>query len=177
MPMKTSTRFVNAAILNCFTALVLCTVCEFLALSRGNLPGGVWNWQIFGVNFVISWCAATILGMIPGIPALGFAFASKFAKPSDGLKFGLLVNIPINTIYSIVLDLVMSIWSVCLMPVVLFGAPQGGPIQAALMGALMDFPSIWVVCYIVTFLLVQPIEKLARRICNDPAPEMPPAQQ
>ena len=30
---------------------------------------------------------------------------------------------------------------------------------------------------VVTFLLVQPVEKLARTICNDPAPEMPPAQQ
>lgn len=170
MPMKTSTRFVNAAILNCFTALVLCTVCEGLALMRGNLPE--WSWLVFGVNFVISWCAATILGMIPGIPQLGLGFAMKHAKPQDGAKFGLLVNVPINTIYSIVLDLVMSIWSVCLMPTVLFHAPQGGPLVGALIGAAMDFPIIWVVCYIVTFLLVHPVEGVARKICNDPAPQM-----
>lgn len=172
MPMKTSTRFVNAAILNCFTALVLCIVCEALALMRGNLPGNVWNWQIFGVNFVISWCAATILGMIPGIPMLGLNFAMKHAKPQDGAKFGLLVNVPINTVYSVVLDLVMSIWSVCLMPKVLFGAPEGGPLVGALIGAVMDFPIIWAVCFVVTFLLVQPVEKIARKLCNDPAPQM-----
>ena len=32
MPMKTSTRFVKAAVLNLFTALVLCVLCEWLAL-------------------------------------------------------------------------------------------------------------------------------------------------
>ena len=170
MPMKTSTRFVNAAILNCFVALVLCAVCEGLAIARGNLPA--WNWQVFGINFAISWCVATILGMIPGIPKLGFNFAMKFAKPQDGVKFGLLVNVPINTIYSVVLDLVMSIWSVCFVPKVIFGAPQGGPLVGALIGAVVDFPIIWIVCFIVTFLLVQPVEKFARNICNDPAPQM-----
>lgn len=169
MPMKTSTRFVNAAILNCVVAVVLCTVCEFLALARGNMPA--WSWLAFGVNFCISWCVATVIGMIPGVTRLGFGFAGKFAKPTDGLKFGLLVNAAINTVYSVVLDLVMSIWSVCLLPKVVFGAPEGGPLIGALIGAVTDFPIVWVCCFIVTFLLVHPVEGLARRICNDPAPE------
>ena len=69
MPMKTSTRFVKAAILNTCVALVLCVLCEYLALyvfKTADASNG-WIWPMFAINFVFSWCIATILGTIPGI--------------------------------------------------------------------------------------------------------------
>jgi pimeloyl-ACP methyl ester carboxylesterase len=67
--MKTSTRFVKAAILNTCVALVLCFLCEALALyvfKTADASHG-WIWPMFFINFVVSWIIATILGMIPGI--------------------------------------------------------------------------------------------------------------
>jgi large-conductance mechanosensitive channel len=58
------------------------------------------------------------------------------------------------------------------MPKVLFGATEGGQLVGVIIGAVMDFPIIWAVCFVVTFLLVQPVEKIARKLCNDPAPQM-----
>ncbi len=171
MPMKTSTRFVKSAILNVCVALVLCTLCELLALYVfKTVPqeiidvNGGWIWPMFGINFVFSWVIATILGMIPAIPEIGFKFAMKHSNPSEGAKFGALVNIPINTIYSVILGFLVGWLDACVL--------MGAPFIASVFGFFQNFIPVWVACFIVTFLLQGPIENLARKLCNDPAPQM-----
>jgi len=168
--MKTSTRFVNAAILNLFTALALCTLCEWIAILQGQIPG--WAWPVFGINFVLAWCIATIIGMFPGLPKWGVDWAMKRSNPSEGAKFGALVNVPINSVYSLVLCFVMTVWNVVCLPAIFTGTP-GSLFPGVVLGFLTQIVPVWLLCYVVTFLLVQPVEKLARKICNDPAPEMP----
>ena len=166
MPMKTSTRFVKAAILNLCTALVLCTLCEWLALyvfKSADASGG-WIWPMFFINFVVAWCIATIIGMIPSIPEWGFNWAMKRSNPSEGAKFGALVNVPINTVYSVILCYVVGTLDACVL--------GGAPLIASVFGFLQNIIPVWIACFIVTFLLQGPIENLARKICNDPAPEM-----
>ena len=168
MPMKTSTRFVKAAILNTCVALVLCFLCEALALyvfKTADASHG-WIWPMFFINFVVSWIIATILGMIPGIVDFGFNWAMKRSNPSEGAKFGALINVPINTIYSVILCFIIGTLDAC----VLGGAPF---IPVAFIGFAQNIIPVWIACYIVTFLLNGPIENLARKICNDPVPEMP----
>ena len=158
MPMKTSTRFAKAAILNLFTALVLCVLCEWLALyvfHTAELPAGQsWVWPLFFINFVFAWCVATIIGMVPSLPEKSVKWAMKHAKPSDGAKFGALVNVPINTVYAVILCYLV------------------GTLDASVFGFLQNIIPVWVVCYVVTFILQGPIENLARKLTNDPAPQM-----
>jgi len=164
--MKTSTRFVKAAILNTCVALVLCVLCEFLALyvfKTADASNG-WIWPLFFINFVFSWCVATIIGMIPAVPEMGINWALKRSDPSEGAKFGALVNIPINTIYSVILCYLVGALDACVL--------GGAPFIASIVGFAQNIIPVWIACYIVTFLLNGPIENLARRICNDPAPEM-----
>ncbi len=166
MSMKTSTRFVKAAILNTCVALVLCVLCEFLALyvfKTADASNG-WIWPLFFINFVFSWCVATIIGMIPAVPEMGVNWALKRSNPSEGAKFGALVNIPINTIYSVILCYLVGALDACVL--------GGAPFIASIVGFAQNIIPVWIACYIVTFLLNGPIENLARRICNDPAPEM-----
>ena len=88
MPMKTSTRFVKAAILNACVALVLCTLCEFLALyvfKTADASNG-WIWPMFFINFVFSWCVATIIGMIPSIPEKAVQWAMEKGITVQQLK-------------------------------------------------------------------------------------------
>jgi MFS family permease len=157
----------KAAILNLCTALVLCVLCEWLALyvfhTADNSNG--WIWPMFGINFVFAWCIATIIGMIPSIPEKGVKWAMKHAKPSDGAKFGALVNIPINTVYALILCYLVGALDACVL--------GGAPFIASIFGFLQNIIPVWVACYIVTFLLQGPIENLARKACNDPAPAMP----
>lgn len=48
----------------------------------------------------------------------------------------------------------------------------GAPFIAAVIGFFQNIIPVWIACFIVTFLLNGPIENLARKICNDPAPQM-----
>ena len=48
----------------------------------------------------------------------------------------------------------------------------GAPLIASVFGFLQNIIPVWVVCYIVTFILQGPIENLARKLTNDPAPQM-----
>lgn len=166
MPMKTSTRFVKAAFLNLCTALVLCTLCEWLALyvfaDTGYHIG--WQWGLFGINFVFAWCVATIIGMIPQVVDLGFNFAIKRAKPEDGAKFGALINIPINTVYSVVLCYLVGALDACVL--------NGAPFIASIFGFFQNIIPVWIACFVVTFLLQGPIENFARKVCKDPVPPM-----
>ena len=168
MPMKTSTRFAKAAILNLFTALVLCVLCEWLALyvfHTAELPAGQsWVWPLFFINFVFAWCVATIIGMVPSLPEKSVKWAMKHAKPSDGAKFGALVNVPINTVYAVILCYLVVTLDACVL--------GGAPLIASVFGFLQNIIPVWVVCYIVTFILQGPIENLARKLTNDPAPQM-----
>jgi len=168
MPMKTSTRFVKAALLNLVTALVLCVLCEWLALyvfhTAQPAPGQAWVWPMFFINFVFAWCVATIIGMVPALPDAGVRWAMKRAKPEDGLRFGALVNVPINTVYAVVLCYLVGALDACVL--------GGAPLIASVFGFLQNIVPVWVACYVVTFLLQGPIEGVARRLTNDPAPRM-----
>ena len=169
MPMKTSTRFVKAALLNLCTALVLCVLCEWLALyvfhTAQPAPGESWIWPMFFINFVFAWCVATIIGMIPSIPDNAVKWAMRHAKPSDGAKFGFLVNVPINTVYALILCYLVGALDACVL--------GGAPFIASVFGFLQNIIPVWVACFIVTFFLQGPIENAARSICHDPVSEMP----
>lgn len=169
MPMKWSTRFVKAALLNILTACVLRALCEWLAIyvwkqAPADVIAAGWSWPMFAINFVVAWACATVIGMVPYIPDAGFAFGMRHAKPSDGAKFGLWVNAYINTWYAVILNIVMTL----LDSVVLGGAPV---FPVLFIGWAQNIIPVWVACYIVTFLTQGPIESLARTVCSDPAPE------
>jgi hypothetical protein len=119
---------------------------------------------MFFINFVFAWCVATIIGMVPALPDAGVRWALKRAKPEDGLKFGALVNVPINTVYAVVLCYLVGTLDACVL--------GGAPIIASVFGFLQNIVPVWIACYVVTLFLQGPIEGVARGITNDPAPRM-----
>ena len=96
---------------------------------------------------------------------MGFKWAMKRSNPSEGAKFGALVNVPINTVYSVILCYLVGTLDACVL--------GGAPFVASFFGFLQNIIPVWVACYVVTFLLQGPIENFARKVCNDPAPAMP----
>ena len=111
----------------------------------------------FGVNFL-------------HCERLGFAFASKYAKPGT-FKFGLLLNVVVAAVFCVILDLIMTAVGMIASPA---GFQFGPYIAACLKG--------FIPCYIPTLIIAMFwntfADKWSRAICNEPAPEMgPPADQ
>ena len=77
-------------------------------------------------------------------------------QPSEGAKFGALVNVPINTVYSVILCYLVGTLDACVL--------GGAPFVASFFGFLQNIIPVWIACYVVTFLLQGPIENFARKV-------------
>lgn len=173
MPMKWSTRFVKAAVLNLLTACVLCTICEFLAIhiwktAPVEVQQAGWSWPMFCINFVVAWISATIIGMIPPIVDKGVKFAMKRSNPSEGFKFGAWINVYINTWYAVILNIIMTV----LDSFVLGGAPLAAFLPILVIGWAQNIIPVWIFCYVTTLFAQGSCENLARKVCHDPAAPM-----
>ncbi len=157
MSMKKSTTVLNVLFLNLPIAAALCIVAQFLTIAQGQLKA--FSWQMFGINFAVSYFFAFVIGMTIPCVKWGMNFAKKRKAQPGTFRFGALVNVPINTTYSVLLCLIMSIFNVCIL--------GRGPLIGALLGFIMDIIPIWIACYIVSMIFVRPAEKLARGITHD----------
>lgn len=173
MPMKTSTKFVKILLTNIPIALSISAVASYMGISQAVAQGAMPQEAFMpalagaiGMNFVFSYIISFFVGWFIPLEKWGFGFAQACgAKPSDGIKFGLLLNLVINTGYVIVNDLILTYVNAIVM--------QHQPMEAYLPAVIGGFLPCWVVGFIVSFLWAQQAEKIARSLCNDPAPEMP----
>lgn len=167
MPMKNSTKMVKVLLTNIPIAISISIVASYIALSSAGLPEEAFFPALFGSvakNSLMAYAISFVVGWFIPCEKLGAAFAMKCgAKPSDGLKFGLLLNVVVNTIYVALNAVILTYVNAVVM--------QGAPIAvfpAALMASIVQ---CWVVGYVVSLLWAQKAEQIARDIMHDPAPE------
>ena len=146
--------------------LPLSLVVTFVALALSNIdaPG-----SLNGPNFIRMACIAYVVTFFINFmhaERWGFAFAVKHAKPGT-LKFGLLLNVVVAAVFTIILDLIMTAVGMAASPA---GFQFGPYIAACLKG--------FIPCYIPTLIIAMlwnPVaDRCSRAICNEPAPEMGP---
>lgn len=161
--MKDSTRLINVMLNNIPMALGVSALCEGIALMQGQIPG--WIWPMYFINVAVAWVLATLIGWFLNPPAkFGVPFAMKRAQPGSK-QFGMYVGIIVNTVYTVILVICMTILNTQIL--------AHAPLIGTVMGVVTNFIPVWILCFIISAIFMGPIEKLARSICNDPAPEMP----
>lgn len=168
MQMKFSTRVVNALLTNIPIAIVLSFVATYLGMKDQPIPAeafmGAYLHMVL-INIGVSYVIATIVGIVVPLPLIGMKVCEALnIHPSDGMKFGLVMNAVINFGYVVILSLALSYFNACVM--------NGAPLAAVIPGALSSFIPCFVASFIVALLWAQRAEALARKICNDPAPQM-----
>lgn len=169
MPMRPKTKLINVLIMNIPLAICMSAVASYLGMRGQNIPAEAFTGaylQSVAVNSLMSYVICFFVGMFVPAPKWGLAFAGLFGvTPKDGIKFGLLMSLVINTVYTMANSTILTFVNV----VVLHGAP----IQAFLPAWLESFIPCWLVAFVIAFLWVPRAEGLARRITNDPAPKVP----
>ncbi len=153
---------VYALIMDLPLSLVITLVA--LALSNIDAPG-----SLNGPNYIRMACVAYVVTFFVNFlhcERLGFAFASKYAKPGT-FKFGLLLNIVVAAVFCIILDIIMTAVGM----IAGGGFEFGAYIAACLKG--------FIPCYIPTLIIAMfwngVADNLSRKIVGEPAPEMPGA--
>ncbi|MCI9124167.1 MAG: hypothetical protein HFH35_08830 [Eubacterium sp.] len=151
---KTSTRILNTLFMNIPITLALCLFAQMLSVWKGQAES--FRWSVFGLNCVVAYISATIIGLgIPSVP-LGMAFARKFGAKEGTLPFALLLNLVVNTVYTLFLSIIMTFVNVYLL--------AGAPLPAVLFGVLENFIPIWIVCYIISLISAPVCQNLAIRL-------------
>ena len=166
MSMKFSTRVVNALLTNIPIAIVLSFVATYIGMQGQPIPPEAFMGAYLhtvGINICLSYVIATLIGIFIPLPLIGFKVCGALGiKPSDGPKFGLVLNAVINFFYVRILSPILSYFNACVM--------NGAPIQAVIPGALTSFIPCYISAFIVAALWAQRAEGIARKICNDPLP-------
>ena len=156
---------VYALIMDLPLSLVITLVA--LALANIDAPGSL-NGPNYAKMALIAYVVTFGVNFLH-CERLGFAFASKYAKPGT-FKFGLLLNVVVAAVFCVILDLIMTAVGMIASPA---GFQFGPYIAACLKG--------FIPCYIPTLIIAmfwnQFADKWSREICNEPAPQMPGAPE
>ena len=168
MPMQPKTKLINVLLTNIPIAVCISIVASWIGLSGAGIPQEAFMPALLrsiGLNILMSYVISFVVGMFVPAPKWGMAFAGLFgATPRDGLKFGLLMTVVINTVYVVANSLILTYVNA----IALGGAPMAAYVPAV----LGSFVPCWLVGFIVSFIWAPQAEKIARSICNDPAPQM-----
>lgn len=152
---KKSARIISSLLLNAVIALVLCWFAQQLSVWKGEIPA--FSMQQFWVNLPIAYVGACLVCLIPSVK-WGTAFAGKCGATPDTLKFALLMNLVVNTVFTFFMCILMTYVNV--------GLLGGAPMIAVVFGILGGFVPIWCVCFVVSFVFAPLCQKLAVKLTS-----------
>ena len=165
--MQPKTKLINVLLTNIPIAVCISIVASYIGLSGSGIPQEAFMPALMRsicLNIVLSYIISFFVGMFVPAPNWGMAFAGACgATPQDGLKFGLLMTVVINTVYVTANALILTYVNAIML--------GGAPMAACIPAVLGSFLPCWVVGFVVSFLWAPQAEKIARNINNDPAPQ------
>ena len=145
-------NIVNSAVADIPVTLAMVLTAQLV--STGSL-----SLKSFAANYVIGYVVAFLIGICLPLIYWGAGFARKCGAEPDTLKFGLLLNLVVNSGYVLLCSIVMTWFNVCF-----WGRQPFMPVF--FLAFLESFPAIWLVSYVVSFLCSTPCRKLAERLCS-----------
>ena len=156
--MKQSKFFVvtDALINNIPMSLAVSAMCQGIAILQGNVPH--WIWSMYWINVLVAWVIADIIGICIQPPKHAFPLAAKHGQPGSK-EFDKWMGIHINTWYTTILVICMTILNTQILAKV--------PLIGTIMGILINYIPVWILCMIISLLTQKPIAKLAHKIVKD----------
>lgn len=148
--MKGKTKLLYVLIMNIPIAFAIALTAQIVAIGQIILP-------LLGINLLIAYAIAFLIGMLIPVEPIGVGFANLF-KAKPGIQFGLLVNIPINFIYVTIICFILTYFNVVML--------QKMPIDAFVSGFIGIYPILYLVGYLVSFVVNRPALKIAQSITS-----------
>ena len=108
---------------------------------------------------MLSYFIAFLIAFFLHPDELGFRFAEKCGAKQGTWKYDILVNLVVNTVFSVIMTVVMHTFSACLI--------GGQPISSIPGGFAEMIVPIWICCFIVSLLTQRPAIRLAKKICRE----------
>ena len=149
-------RLIKTMLMNAPVSLTMAVVAQVMSLALGHIqapdPGEML------LSFVVSYIFACIIGYSVPTDRWGMRFAEKCGAKKGGWKFDILVNLVVNTFFSVIMTLCMTWFSLCV---------RGhAPLQAVPGGFLEMIVPVWICCFFVSLFTQRPAIRMAAKFCN-----------
>lgn len=137
-------------------ALAVSAMCEGIAILQGNVPG--WIWPMYWLNVLVAFVIAGIIGLAIQPPKRAFKAAAKHGQPGSK-EFDKWMGIHVNTWYTTILVICMTVLNTQVL--------SKAPLIGTVMGILINYIPVWVLCMAISSLTMKPIAKLAHKVVGD----------
>ena len=111
------------------------------------------------VSFCFSYAVAFLIAYFLPTDRWGFALADRCGAKRGTWTYDILVNLVVNTVFCVIMTLVMHAFTACLL--------GGLPLSTIPGGFLEMIGPVWISCFIVSLFTQRPALKLAHRLCGD----------
>ena len=150
-------QVIKSLLMNAPVSLTMTVVAEIMNIVLGHSqhinPGSM------ALKFVVSFAFAFLIACFIPTEKWGFSFAKHCGAKEGSLKFDILVNLVVNTVFCVLMTLFMSWFSACIM--------EGLPITVV-PGSFMEMIiPVWICCFFVSLLTQKHAIRLAKDICRE----------
>ncbi len=143
-------------LMNLPVSLTMSFVAQAVNIVHGHMAG--FDWGGMAVSFLFSYFIAFLIAFFLPTDKWGFAFAKKCGANEGTWTFDVLVNLVVNTVFCIIMTLVMHAFTACLL--------GGLPVSTIPGGFAEMIGPVWVCCFIVSLVTQRPAIRLAKKICD-----------
>lgn len=161
---------------NTLTNLIMSVLYAFvfsfisLLVYNGKITFGwydLWLPTIFAAFF--GYLVVTGLPLIPW--GIGIALKLK-AKPGSFL-FNTIFAFVLALIFALIMSIVMGLFSAVIIPSIQYNIGNVAPAMEVIKGSFTwtGFPLFFLIAWVISTFIVEPIQKLARKLCNAPEPQ------
>lgn len=129
-------------------------VAQLMNILLGHMEHFEWGSML--ISFLFSYAVAFFIAYFIPADRAGFALAGRCGAEPGTWKFNMLVNLVVNTVFSVIMTLVMGWFTACLL--------GGAPLIAAVQGFGQMIVPVWIACYFVSLFVQRPSMALAHKI-------------
>ena len=150
-------KLIKTMLMNVPVSLTMAVVSQIMSLILGHISA--LNIGEMALSFAVSYIFACIIGYFIPADRWGTSFAEVCKAEKGTWKYGILVNLVVNTFFCVVMTLFMTWFSLCVRGHAL--------LQAVPAGFLEMIGPVWVCCFFVSLFTQRPTVRLAQRLCKD----------
>lgn len=147
-------RVIKSLLMNAGVSLTMTVVAQIMNILLGHSEGFRLGGMV--VSFCFSYAVACCIAFLLPTEKLGFALANKMKARPGTWAFDIWVNLVVNTVFCVLMTLVMTWFSACLL--------GGAPLSVIPGGFGEMIVPVWITCFIVSLLTQRPAIRLAKRL-------------
>ena len=146
----------KSLLMNAPISLTMSFVAQAMNILLGHMEG--FEWGSMAVSFFFSYFVAFLITWFIPTDKLGFALANRMKAKQGTWAFDIWVNLVVNTIFCVIMTVVMCWFTACLL--------GGAPLSVIPGGFAEMILPVWVCCFVISLLTQRPAIRLAQKLSS-----------